>query len=154
MPHSPGPRREDRHVRSPLPLQLELGFLHALPNLVVRDIETGFARCGRRILERLDLALSIFFVRLRRRCVMAVTIDDHDLPFHGSSGPSRAVVRLIMKPTRRLRQHGFFPVFRRQRLPAPFFGTDCKGADCTAQACSEVALEPRANASADSRTLI
>src|SRR5690606_24845941 len=78
VPHPARARREQRDVRAALPLQLELRPLHALPKLIVADVQRALDRLMVRVFRELGLLLlTILAELLRRGGVMAVAIDDH-----------------------------------------------------------------------------
>ena len=76
--HGRGSRREDRDIAAALPLELQLGLLEALANLVVRDRERRFGPCPRRIAQCFDLRVAKLLQAFRRRGVVTVAIDDHE----------------------------------------------------------------------------
>src|SRR5262249_36478275 len=78
VPHARGPRREDRDVRAALSLELELRLVDRLPDLVVADADHPLRASARGFLQLGDLLLPIGLELLRRRRVVAVTIDDHE----------------------------------------------------------------------------
>src|SRR5262249_25486532 len=70
--HRARARREERDVAAPLPLQLQLGLLQAVADLVIADPELllGDVLLG-------DLPLAPVPQGLRRGRVVAVAVDDH-----------------------------------------------------------------------------
>jgi hypothetical protein len=75
--HAGGPRREDSEVGAAFALKFELQ-LQALANLVVADVQVRIGRLGP-ISPGGDLPLPKNLELSRRRRVVAVTIDDHDV---------------------------------------------------------------------------
>src|SRR5213594_1961367 len=78
VPHAGGPRREDRHVGPALALELELGLVDRLPDLIIADADGALRAGARGLLELRDLLLPIGLELLRCRRAVAVTIDDHE----------------------------------------------------------------------------
>src|SRR5436309_229139 len=78
VPHAGGPRREDRHVGPALALELELGLVDRLPDLISADADGALRAGARGVLQLRDLLLPIGLELLRCRRVVAVTIDDHE----------------------------------------------------------------------------
>ena len=78
MRHAGGARREDREAGAALALELELGALDALAQLVVADLDRGRRRLLRRVLDGGDLVLAEVVQLLRLGGVVAVAVDDHE----------------------------------------------------------------------------
>ncbi len=77
MPHAGGARGEDGDVRAALALQLELGALDALADLVVAHLQRRRRRHRRLVLDRLSLLLAEAMQVLGLGRVVSVAIDDH-----------------------------------------------------------------------------
>jgi hypothetical protein len=77
MGHEACARAEDGQIAAPLPHQPELVVLYGVAQLVVADLQLGGPRPHRRVVDASDLAVTPVLQRLRCRCVMAVTVDDH-----------------------------------------------------------------------------
>src|ERR1700687_130149 len=75
--HPHGARREDHQISIALALELELGALHPLPDLVVADLERRPRGLFRGVLDGRDLLLPKPAEIFRLGRVMPVTIDDH-----------------------------------------------------------------------------
>src|SRR5688572_1740019 len=86
MPHPARARAEDRDVGAALALQLQLRVLDAGAQLFVADFQRAFLRLVLRIIFELRLLqVAIVAELLRRRRVVAVTIDDHEFRYSDSS---------------------------------------------------------------------
>src|ERR1700730_8200717 len=77
MSHPHGARREDHQIGVALALELELGPLQPLPDLVVADLEPRPRGHLRAVLEGCDLLLPEPAEVFGFGRVMPVTIDDH-----------------------------------------------------------------------------
>src|ERR1700678_1029896 len=77
MCHGGGPRREYGQISAAGTLQLELGALQALANLIVADRRPCRQRNVDAVLETGNLRVAKFLQRTRRGGVVTVTIDDH-----------------------------------------------------------------------------
>src|SRR6267154_1075299 len=80
MGHGRGAWRKNGQIRTPRPLQLELGVLQALANLVVADRRLRVQGEVQALFQTRDLRVAKFLQRARRRGVVTVTIDDHGGP--------------------------------------------------------------------------
>ena len=78
--HRRRPRRKDRDVGAALTLELQLGALETLANLIVADDDGSLRRNVRRVagrLERRNLRVAVRLQRFGRRRVVAVAVDNH-----------------------------------------------------------------------------
>ena len=78
MAHPGRAGREDGDVGAAIALQLELGLLQRLADLVVADGERPSGGHVRGVAQAGDLSLAIGLQVFWRRRVVPVTIDDHD----------------------------------------------------------------------------